>query len=404
MTLDSLRHLADNRAEHRLPLARDRGDLHRHVEGFERDVAVAFAERRLGLELLAIDQALDDDLGVGRHKKIDGLPLDDADRLAGEAPRDAELVEIDGELLRPGEHHHRRGADDDGDRHLVAAVAVFEPVPETAGAGRLARHHAHRKAVGCFQRRAISAHVLHAAVGIAGDAQRRGQIGRGIKTWRRHRHRQRIEPARRFQVVAGDDDFLAWRRRNDDRRNRMVDRRQPRFADLLDLAAHADGINLRRRRQRADHDWDVVFAALGVGDVGEDESAALGLRHAADELPAHQRMQLGILVDRCVDARHQAGGFEIGEMILEIEARAFARRTCAASFVGLVEHAMSLTADAPTVSHPPRGGQSARYLDEFGARDYDSGRRQPCTFRHISRKTASPFCTTPSGHMASAPW
>jgi hypothetical protein len=103
-------------------------------------------------------------------------------------------------------------------------------------------------------------------------------------------------------------------------------------------------MDLRRRRQRADHDWNVVFAALGVGDVGEDKGAALVLGHAADELPAHQRMQLGVLVDRGVDARDQAGGFEIGEMILEIEAGAFARRTCAASFIGLIEHggAMSL--------------------------------------------------------------
>src|SRR5580704_9819040 len=125
----------------------------------------------------------------------------------------------------------------------------------------------------------------------------------------------------------------------------MVDRLKPGFADLLDLATHADGIDLRRRRQRADHDRDVVFAALGVGDIGEHESPAFLFRHAADELPAHQRMQLGVLVDRGVDARDQAGGFEIGEMILEIEARSLPRRTRAASFVGLVEHdgAMSLT-------------------------------------------------------------
>ena len=129
------------------------------------------------------------------------------------------------------------------------------------------------------------------------------RYGRGIETRRRHRHRQRVEPARRIEIVAGDDDFLARRRRHGDRRNRMIDRRQPGFADLLDLAAHADGVDLRRRRQRADHDRNVVFAALGVGDVGEDEGAALVLRHAADELPAHQRMQLGVLVDRGVDAR-----------------------------------------------------------------------------------------------------
>src|ERR1700722_9205080 len=141
----------------------------------------------------------------------------------------------------------------------------------------------------------------------------------------------------------------------------MVDRLKPGFADLLDLATHADGIDLRRRRQRADHDRDVVFAALGVGDVGEDESPAFFLGHTADELPAHQRMQLSVLVDRGVDARDQAGGFEIGEMILEIEARSLPRRTRAASFVGLVEHAMSLTL-MPRPYHTRGAADKARGL------------------------------------------
>ena len=100
----------------------------------------------------------------------------------------------------------------------------------------------------------------------------------------------------------------------------MGDRLHPGGADLIDLAAHADGVDVRRRRQRADHDRDVVLAAFGIGDVGEDKGAALVFRHAADELPAHQRMQLGVFVDRRVDAHDQAGGFEIGQMFLEIEA------------------------------------------------------------------------------------
>ena len=52
-------------------LARDRGDLHRHVEVFERDMAVAFAERAFRLQQFGVDQALDDDLGVGRHIEVD---------------------------------------------------------------------------------------------------------------------------------------------------------------------------------------------------------------------------------------------------------------------------------------------------------------------------------------------
>ena len=57
-------------------------------------------------------------------------------------------------------------------------------------------------------------------------------------------------------------------------------------------------IDLGRGRERADHHRHVVAAALGVDHVGEQERAALVLRHAAEELPAHQRMQLGVLVDR----------------------------------------------------------------------------------------------------------
>ena len=78
-----------------LLLVGDRRHLHRHVEVFERDVAVAFAERTFRLEQFGIDQALDDDLGVGRHLEIDGDALHDADRLAGERAGDAHLVEVD---------------------------------------------------------------------------------------------------------------------------------------------------------------------------------------------------------------------------------------------------------------------------------------------------------------------
>ena len=96
---------------------------------------------------------------------------------------------------------------------------------------------------------------------------------------------------------------------------------QPGCADLLDLAAHADGVNFRRSRERPDHNRNVVLAALGIDDVGEDKRPAFFLRHAADKLPAHQRVQLGVFINGCVDALDQAGGFEIGKMFLKIEAR-----------------------------------------------------------------------------------
>src|SRR6202035_3476133 len=70
------------------------------------------------------------------------------------------------------------------------------------------------------------------------------------------------------------------------------------------------------------------------------------------------RVQLGVLVDRGVDARNETGSFEIGEMILKIEAWALLRRARAASFVGLVEHAMSLTL-TPRPYHTRRAAAKA---------------------------------------------
>ena len=76
------------------------------------------------------------------------------------------------------------------------------------------------------------------------------------------------------------------------------DRALPGRVDLVERAAHADAIDLAARRERADHDRDVVAPALGVGHVGEQERLAVLLRDAAAELPAHQRVHLGVLVDR----------------------------------------------------------------------------------------------------------
>ena len=111
----------------------------------------------------------------------------------------------------------------------------------------------------------------------------------------------------------------------------------PGIADVLDRPAHADGIDSRRRRERADRDWHVVAAALAVGDVGEQERAPFVLQQAALELPAHQRMQLGVLVDRPIDATEKTRRFEPRQMLLKIERRA-ARLRFRAVRIGLVEH------------------------------------------------------------------
>lgn len=105
----------------------------------------------------------------------------------------------------------------------------------------------------------------------------------------------------------------------------MVDRLDPSGSNLLDLAPHALRINLRRGRERAQYNGHVVFLAVGVDDVGEKKRLALIFRNPADKLPAHQRMELSVLVDRTVDTNEQALAFEIGQMLLEIEPRFCAR-------------------------------------------------------------------------------
>ncbi len=265
-----------------------------------------------------------------------------ADGCAGERARHAQLVEIDRKLLRAGEHDHGRAADDDRDRHFLPAPAVLQPVQIAARPGRLARHHAHRQPVGRLQRRPIRTHVLDPRIGIARDAQGRREVGRSIEARRRDRHRQARQPAAgRAQVIACDDHLLAARRGHGHRRDRMRDRLHPCRADVFHRPAHADAIDVGRGGHRADDDRHVVAPPLRVDHVGEQERAPLLFRHAAEELPAHERMQLGILVDRPVDADKEAIGFEIGQMLLEIEPRPSLLRSRRLQGSRFVEHVRS---------------------------------------------------------------
>jgi hypothetical protein len=74
--------------------------------------------------------------------------------------------------------------------------------------------------------------------------------------------------------------------------------------------------------------------------MGEQECAALILGETALELPAHQRVQLGILVDRAIDAGDQPLRLQGRQMLLEIERRPIGQ-TGAAGRGRNIEHGRS---------------------------------------------------------------
>ena len=140
----------------------------------------------------------------------------------------------------------------------------------------------------------------------------------------------------RAQRVTGDDDLLARRLVDVHRLDWIGDRVRPRGLDLRRRPSHADRIDTGRSGKRAHHHRHVVSAAGAVGYVGEQEGAALILAKTALELPAHQRMQLGVLVDRAVDAHQEALRLEQREMLLEV-----LRRCVRRGLVGDIEHGWS---------------------------------------------------------------
>ena len=62
------RDLADERGQDRMAPAGDRGHLHEGIVFLQVHVAVGLAERSLGLQNFGVDQALDDDLRLRRHR------------------------------------------------------------------------------------------------------------------------------------------------------------------------------------------------------------------------------------------------------------------------------------------------------------------------------------------------
>src|SRR5438876_9092258 len=106
----------------------------------------------------------------------------------------------------------------------------------------------------------------------------------------------------------------------------MGDRAVPLRLDFAQGGAHAGRVDRAVGRDRADNDRNVVLAAAAVGDVGEEEGPALGFVHSADELPAHQRVQLRILVDRAVDRQQQPALLQFLEVLVKVRVAALGVR------------------------------------------------------------------------------
>ena len=92
----------------------------------------------------------------------------------------------------------------------------------------------------------------------------------------------------------------------------------PVLLDVLDLAADADAVDFAVGGQDAHRDRDVVPAAGAVDDVFEQKSLALRFRDAAAELPAHERMHLGVFVDRPLHADQQPLPLERSDMRMQV--------------------------------------------------------------------------------------
>src|SRR5262249_51439435 len=92
----------------------------------------------------------------------------------------------------------------------------------------------------------------------------------------------------------------------------------PFLLDMIDVATDTNAVDLPIGGKDADRDRNVVAAARAVGDVLEQERLALRLRDASTELPAHERVHFGILVDRPLHANEEAVLLERGDMRVNV--------------------------------------------------------------------------------------
>src|SRR5262249_32134565 len=119
-----------------------------------------------------------------------------------------------------------------------------------------------------------------------------------------------------------DDDLVADRGLDDPRRDRVGDRVIPPRLDLRERHTHAGAVDRAVGGDRTDHHRNRIAATPTIDHVGEEECLAVGFGHAPDELPAYERMKLGVLVDRTIDGDEEALASQRFEMLVEIRVAA----------------------------------------------------------------------------------
>ena len=221
------------------------------------------------------------------------------------AARDRELVEILRQLLDRGVGDDRRAADDDRAGQRLAACLAFLPVSKNAGA-QLDRW-IHAEPAWRLDLSTVVADILDAGLGILGDVVAGGEIRCVVPSGGRDRYRQSVERAAvPIEGVAGDHYLLAGGVGHFTRRNRIGNGLDPGRADLVKRLAEADAIYIAVRRQARDQHRYIEATAFGIGRLREQERLAFRLGNAPAILPAHQRVHLGVFVDRLVDNDEQA--------------------------------------------------------------------------------------------------
>ena len=125
-------------------------------------------------------------------------------------------------------------------------------------------------------------------------------------------------------ALPGDDDLVARRVVDDARLDRMARRARPsarrsRRARSPCRCGRSRGSPPARRPRPGCR----ICGLLAVDDVGEQERLAVLLLDAAAELPAHQRVHLGVLVDRAIDGDEQPGLVERAQVVVQVRIAAF---------------------------------------------------------------------------------